>query len=409
MNRPGHKSTETDSPTHFEHSLAVVPTNLPMVAFTSSELATRGLSELAEYQPVVQELPPLPIATRDHVLISDEANERVLTLGCRGDDGLWLFSFRDRRWRRIATAGWPSELTHFSVDLDARRGRLICFGGRQGRCVPAIGDLMILELDQEPPLRWQTVRANESWPAARYGATLTIDGEADQAFLFGGDAGGWRSERALQADLWALDLDALAWRLIWQREETWLRRRYHRAEMDPIRGHLVLYGGQSEETGRTAKEGSVVAVVQARPDRHHWVAPKDRLRPGSVSAYVPELHSIVGVGGAQGSGAASAPPHLWRYDLHTLQTSKTLILQGIRQGPQDRFATCYCRHRRALFCVGGKPLGSRQRRSARQQGNTKAYLIYLDRLGGQSEAMLESVAEAREAQSTGSGGSHRPS
>ena len=129
----------------------------------------------------------------------------------------------------------------------------------------------------------------------------------------------------------------------------------------------------------------MVAVVQVRPDRHHWVAPKDLFCPGSVSAYVPELHSIVGIGGAQGSGAASAPPHLWRYDLHTLQPSKALIPQGIRQGPQDRFATCYCRHRRALFCVGGKPPGVRQRRSAKQQGNTKAYLIHLDRLGGQSE------------------------
>ena len=384
MNRPGHKSTETDLPTGVGRSLAVVPTKLPMAALTSSELATRGLSELAEYRPVVQELPPLPISTRDHVLISDELNERALVLGGRGDDALWRFSFRDRRWHRTATAGWPSKLTRFSVDLDARRGRLICFGGRQGRCVPAIGDLMTLELDQEPPLEWQTAKQQEGWPTARSGATFTIDGEADHAFLFGGDTGGWRSERALQAELWVLDLDALAWRLIWQREETWLRRRYHRAEMDPIRGHLVIYGGQSEETGRTAKEGSVVAVVQVRPDRHHWVAPKDRLRPGSVSAYVPELHSIVGIGGAQGSGAACAPPHLWRYDLHTLQPSKTLIPQGILQGPQDRFATCYCRHRRALFCVGGKPPGVRQRRSAQQQGYTKAYLIHLDRLGGPS-------------------------
>lgn len=388
MNQPSHKAKKTSLPKAVERSLPIVPTKLPMAALTSSKLATRGLSELAECLPVVQELPSLPVATHGHVVISDEANERVLVMGGRGNASVWSFVFQDWRWQQIAAEGLSGELLYPAVALDAQRGRVICFGGWQGRNAPAIGDLLVLPLGGKTPLRWQTIEGRADWPKARYGASLAVDVRGDRAFLFGGDAGGWTGESKLCGDLWTLSLDSLQWRLVWRRQEPWLMRRYHRMAYDSIRDHLIIHGGRTRDAGSlSTSSDNIVAVVQVKADRRSWLAPKGRLRSGIVSAYVPGLRSIVGVGGGvEGSEGPAGPHHLWSYNLDDFRCSSVLIPEGTIKQPRDDHSACFCCHRRALFCVGGKNAVPAQQETSAGGGQTNAYLVSLDKLCSLSRA-----------------------
>ena len=359
--------------------LAVVPTNLPRVVLCSSELAKRGLCELAENLSAVQKLPDMPVGLWGHAAISDEANERVLIVGGWQNASTWAFSLRDWRWQELCPAGCSEGLLYPAVALDTHRNRLISFGGWKERVRPAIDDLMVLSLQPGSSSQWQRITAKGRWPNARCGASLTVDADGKRAFLFGGDTGGETRRMELRADLWCLDLEALTWHLLRHGGEPWLTRRFHQAHSHAVRGRLVIFGG---EAGRSRWHddgggGSVAVVASVVPGQRHWFAPKGHLRPGVAMGYVEEANAIVGVSGRVNMGSpASESPCVWRYDLGEFRTWRSPLQSGVEVGPVQDHATCYCRHRRSLFWAGGKP----HRSMRASEGRTGAFLVNLDAL-----------------------------
>ena len=336
------------------HELVVAPPLLPARILAGDALARKGMSELAKQPVRVEQLPAFVRPVHGHCVVSDEVNERVFLLGGWSNDGLWAYDFNRRSWQEVETGRFrPDALGHPSVVLDSKRRRLIWFGGwPHGNDTP-VDDLYVLDLTAAP-LEWEYVEHRHPWPLPRNGASLVLDTNRDRCLLFGGDAGPGQSFNPLD-DLWTLDLASLQWqrhrRMFWQMAPSprWL----HAAALDSAAGRMILIGGAGR--GRFDPLAHELDLESLRWGRPHGVNDTLPCVEGHAIACVPEQHTLFIHGGLLLKGAGpSSLPYLWRCDLKTFWLTRAALQP--QDLPHGRFchAMCYCRHRRALFCVGGK-------------------------------------------------------
>ncbi len=150
-----------------------------------------------------------PEARLDGALASDDEGRRVFLFGGRSASGflndLWVLDLDRKAWTEIRASEAPSPRSGHSLSYDARRKRLILFGGYQA---DSFGKA------QFPKELW-TYSPEEGWsrkffkegPAGRAWHTTAVGPE--DLVLFGGYA---PSPLYHQNDLWALDLESLEFR-----------------------------------------------------------------------------------------------------------------------------------------------------------------------------------------------------
>ncbi len=157
------------------------------------------------------------------------------------DDATWRFDPRCNVWTRLAPATHPSARSRTAYALDARRRRLLLFGGRS-RTAASGAYTVYREL-------WSLDLASGSWellnpvgdaPVARANATLVVDAASDSAVLFGGNNSTDGARFTPRNDTWRLDLATLTWTRIGLAGPPPARQFHAAAVRD---GAMVVLGG----------------------------------------------------------------------------------------------------------------------------------------------------------------------
>ncbi len=112
----------------------------------------------------------------NRVLFGDSARPPAML----GDT--WLL--RGDVWTRVSTEG-PSPRAESAITYDARRGRVVLFGGRD--LLPDGGSRRLGDTWEWDGARW--ARVSDAGPAARSGAAMAYAPEAGGVVLFGGSGG----------------------------------------------------------------------------------------------------------------------------------------------------------------------------------------------------------------------------
>lgn len=124
----------------------------------------------------------------------------------------WRYDARCGRWEHLQPEGSPSPRARAAYALDARRRRMLVFGGRSrtgsGGAYTLYNELWSLDLCDG---RWTMAAPQGAGPTARANATLVVDESADAAILFGGNTSTDGARFVPRNDTWRLDLASLTW------------------------------------------------------------------------------------------------------------------------------------------------------------------------------------------------------
>ncbi len=184
-------------------------------------------------------LPPTtstPSERRGHAAVFDARSGRGLIFG-----GLILNTYLGDTWtwdgaswtqRQPATSP-PARFSH-AMAYDHDRGRVVLFGGQGPN--NRLGDTW--EWDGAS---W-TQRQPTTAPAARFGHAMTYDAARDRVVLFGGAL----TDNVLADDTW--EWDGEHWNEIpVPAADRPTARAWHSLAYDPIRGRVVLFGGENNQ------------------------------------------------------------------------------------------------------------------------------------------------------------------
>jgi N-acetylneuraminic acid mutarotase len=157
-------------------------------------------------------------------------------------DETWRYDTRCDRWDRLTTDTHPSARSRAAWALDTRRRRMIVFGGRYragaSGAYTNYNDVWSFDLATE---RWEQLMPMGDAPAARANAAATYDAERDVVLLFGGNTSTNGASFTPRNDVWALDLEAPAWRRITTTGTAPSTRLFHAVTV--AGGALMVYGG----------------------------------------------------------------------------------------------------------------------------------------------------------------------
>jgi hypothetical protein len=157
------------------------------------------------------------------------------------DGETWRFDPRCSRWDRLAPTEHPGPRARTAYALDARRRRMLVFGGRSragsSGAYTLYRDLWSLDLATGA---WALAPAQADGPAARANATLAVDDTADAAVLFGGNTSTDGARFVPRNDTWRLDLATLVWSRV-ASDRAPPARQFHAAAA--VRGGVIVVGG----------------------------------------------------------------------------------------------------------------------------------------------------------------------
>ena len=157
------------------------------------------------------------------------------------DDETWRFDPRCNQWTRLSPEAHPAARSRTAYALDARRRRLLVFGGRSRAgatgAYTLYRDLWSLDLAAG---RWELLSPTGDGPVARANATLVVDPASDSAVLFGGNTSTDGARFAPRNDAWRLDLATLAWARVGATSPP-PAREFHAAALRD--GAMIVVGG----------------------------------------------------------------------------------------------------------------------------------------------------------------------
>jgi hypothetical protein len=169
-----------------------------------------------------------------------DRDRRVVIFGGTGDSKLgdtWALSLRGKpAWAMIEPeSGFPSGAVTPSTIFDPVRDQMILYGGETGSV--SQGETWSLSLGESP--RWMQWTTN-SGPGGRNAHTAVYDARRDRMLVFGGYryAGGINFN-----DLWSLSLGDRRWSRIDAAGERPSPRDGHTAVLDPVRDEMLVFGG----------------------------------------------------------------------------------------------------------------------------------------------------------------------
>ncbi|MDY0001924.1 MAG: kelch repeat-containing protein [Polyangia bacterium] len=178
-----------------------------------------------------------PMARASFVLVSDHSVGAVLLFGGINQTGgvtsylADTWTLRAGVWRRALTEQSPLGRSAAAAAFDPRRGRVTLFGGRN--LSTALGDTW--EWDGES---WHQGSPGQA-PHARYGHAMAFDPVRQTILLFGGYY--YDGSYNHLDDTW--EWDGSGWHEI-PVSSAPPPRRYHGLTMDPLRGRILLFGGE---------------------------------------------------------------------------------------------------------------------------------------------------------------------
>ena len=205
------------------------------------------LSDPAQWMPlaVQGELPPPRHAA---AAVYDSIHDRVVIFGgTRGNrtalNDVWALSLSSvPTWAEIHPSGTPpAPCQNASVVFDLVGGRMIVYGGDVDY-MDIWGDGFILTLDGDPA--WLPLVAAGPSPGRRSMMATTYDARRHRMLCFGG-----QSPNEFGSDLWALDLgEPPSWSLLAPAHAGPAPRREGSAVVDTQLDRLILFGGGSNDT-----------------------------------------------------------------------------------------------------------------------------------------------------------------
>lgn len=205
-------------------------------------------------------------------------------------DDTWVW--QRGHWRQVVTGPSPSAGTEPAMAYDAKRQRVVLFGGNVGA---GGASNQTWEFDGTA---WQQ-RATATVPNARAGHTLTWDPVREVVVMFGGQRGD-----ALLNDTW--QYDGSNWRQLVTNVAP-PARHHHAMAFDPQRGVHVLFGGQHATAafGDTWELNGTSWTMRA-------TATAPSARRDHALAWDPAVGKLVLFGGAPFRG--SRLDDVWWYD-----------------------------------------------------------------------------------------------
>lgn len=164
--------------------------------------------------------------------------------GPRPLDELWVFDADCAKFAPITTSGGPGGRARGMAVYDARRDRMILFGGRYrvatSGTYQVFNDVWALDLSS---FEWTELQTTGGPPAARSNPAGTYDSVNDELVLFGGNTSTSGLSFLPLNDVWALNLETLIWRQIPASGNVPEARLFHSAVVDDAGGRLFIYGG----------------------------------------------------------------------------------------------------------------------------------------------------------------------
>jgi hypothetical protein len=144
---------------------------------------------------------PAPSPRWGTAAVYDATNDRMLLFGGETAQGetneVWSFDLAKESWARLSTNAGPAPRANPSLVLDARRARLITYGGRTGQ-ITMFADAWSLDL---ATLTWKQL---PSGPGAWQRPHFATNGIS--AWFYGGEAFG-----TVSSDLWQFDFATDIW------------------------------------------------------------------------------------------------------------------------------------------------------------------------------------------------------
>jgi hypothetical protein len=155
----------------------------------------------------------------------------------RADTWVWNGAL----WNNVTPAGTsPDPRYDHGVAYDSLRKRVVLFGGRVGTGSSALGDTW-----EWNGSTWSNKTPASNNPPARFGHQLAFDARRGRVVLFGGWLGGFPN--TLMDDTW--EWDGTSWEKITPQSVSPRARRDHMLAYDDVRGRVVLFSGLANVTG----------------------------------------------------------------------------------------------------------------------------------------------------------------
>ncbi len=183
-----------------------------------------------------------PPARSGHAMAYDQAAHRLILFGGLDNNSAplgdtWAYDPVAGTWIELDPSGGspPSRLGH-SMVYDPVAHRSIMFGGST-RASAALGDIWAYDAGTNS---WTDLRPEGKVPAARTGHSAAYDQVTHRLMVFGGvsDTGAFLNET------WAYDPATNAWTELHPEGELPSPRAGHSMAYDPVRGILIMFGGQ---------------------------------------------------------------------------------------------------------------------------------------------------------------------
>lgn len=186
----------------------------------------------------------LPGPRRDHSLTAYAAGSRVYLFGGRagGDPlgDLWVYDVEASAWSQLAPDGnAPAARFGHNAILDPTRGRFVIFGGQAG------GSFFSDVWAYDPAGNsWSEIAPEGAGPTQRYGAGGAFDPAEESLIVSHGFTNQGRFD-----DTWQFGLGEQRWSDASPTQgERPIKRCLLRTVIDPGRGRLLLFGGQTDGT-----------------------------------------------------------------------------------------------------------------------------------------------------------------
>jgi hypothetical protein len=351
--------TGTPAPGRYGHSVIYDPVRDRMIVFggftgggRANDVWTLSLSGTPAWAELAPSGGP-PSERREHTAIYDPVRDRMLVYG--GDDingsltNMWALSLSgDPEWEFVFGTGGPPAPRHDHTAIyDPVRDRMVVFGGYN----PSIGhlnDTWALSLAGSPA--WSLLAPSGTPPAARSGAAATYDPVRDRMVVFAG-----LSTSGRENDVRALSLSGTpAWSALVPAGGPPPQRFNHTMIYDPVRDHLVAFGGNA--TGRFLNDVWRMSL----PGSPAWAEltpaggpPSGRM--GAMAAYDPVRERMLVFGGI---GVAGITSDVWALSLTGELSWTELAPTGTPPDGRSMGAVVYDALRDRLVLFGGASGGT---------------------------------------------------
>ena len=218
---------------------------------TDDEIHVLGLASASQWA-VIPPASARPPARNACSLIYDPIRDRAIVFG--GTDGsgaylsdLWAFDFATSVWTELTPAGTPpaEQFWHTAV-YDPAGDRMIVYGGFSSDAGnPSIGDVWTLTLSGTPT--WTLLTPTGTPPPTRGAHAAILDAPRNRMIVFGGESNESGPGSVLN-DVWALSLSGGgSWSAIVPSGTLPARRGWTSAIFDAPRNRMVVFGGFVDE------------------------------------------------------------------------------------------------------------------------------------------------------------------